>query len=438
MRPEDRRAGMAGSSGEGGDVYELPLDADLASLDAELGAAGTQARRALYGRTQPTRVFASGLRDRLLGTVATPVAAPTSPDTALLRDSTRGSRLRAGLATPGEAWAPVPLEPRLARRTPTVLPRARWALLAAAGLTGVLVFGALGARLDWLIPSPTSEATSPRPSDARTPAPSPASTQAAVVPVDSFEPTASPGPTAPVATPSAKPARTPTPTPTPTPTRKPDPTPKPEPTVPPVGTMELFAKSCPGGVLLDWAKPSSSTAHYHVLRSLGGEVPATYPADGTTDVETATSWSAGLTDGFDAGLEGGQGATYRAFAFNAEDQLLAVSPSRTVTTVAGLSLGSLGVENLGPGSIAVSWAAADVPAACFTYGKLVAATDDPEPSYLKGSPYLAAIGDPGATGVTLEGLPTGETVWMRYQLIRVTSTGKFLVGQTDVFKVTYP
>jgi hypothetical protein len=86
----------------------------------------------------------------------------------------------------------------------------------------------------------------------------------------------------------------------------------------------------------------------------------------------------------------------------------------------------------------VSWSAAVLNSACFTYGKLVASEEDPDPSYVKGSPYLAAIGDPSATGVTIDGLPSGKTVWMRYELVRVTSTGTFIVGRTSVLQVTYP
>jgi hypothetical protein len=40
--------------------------------------------------------------------------------------------------------------------------------------------------------------------------------------------------------------------------------------------------------------------------------------------------------------------------------------------------------------------------------------------------------------VTLEGLDPGTTVWMRYEIIRVTSLGKFVVASSDVKQVTYP
>ena len=45
---------------------EGPMDVDLMALDSELATAGRQARRALHGRTQPTRYFTLQLRARLL------------------------------------------------------------------------------------------------------------------------------------------------------------------------------------------------------------------------------------------------------------------------------------------------------------------------------------------------------------------------------------
>jgi hypothetical protein len=199
-----------------------------------------------------------------------------------------------------------------------------------------------------------------------------------------------------------------------------------------------MAKACPGGVILDWTKPSIEVEHYHTLRKLGGDVPATYPAAGTTEIETATTYGAGTTDGHDVTPTGGSSATYRSFAFDAEDGLMAYSPSRTVTTVGRMSLGTLSVSPAGAGSVDVGWAAPNVNAACFTYGKLVASEEDPDPSYLKGSAYWAVIDSPTSSGVHLDGLPSGKTVWLKYEVIRVTSTGKFLVAATDVVQVTIP
>ena len=55
---------------------EPAFDAGLAALDAELAAAGAQARRALHGRTQPTRVYSVDLRAWLLGRLGASATAP--------------------------------------------------------------------------------------------------------------------------------------------------------------------------------------------------------------------------------------------------------------------------------------------------------------------------------------------------------------------------
>jgi hypothetical protein len=72
--PPDRPRGALQHSDE--PSLDLPFDADLESLDEELSAAGDQARRMLYGRSQPTRLFSNALRARLLGAAEAPAAAP--------------------------------------------------------------------------------------------------------------------------------------------------------------------------------------------------------------------------------------------------------------------------------------------------------------------------------------------------------------------------
>ena len=64
MRPDDRLPNRDEASLPGADVTSDPY---LERLVAELAAAGTQARRALNGRTQPTRVYSVNLRAWLLG-----------------------------------------------------------------------------------------------------------------------------------------------------------------------------------------------------------------------------------------------------------------------------------------------------------------------------------------------------------------------------------
>ena len=64
MRPDDRLPNRDEASQSGPDLASDPY---LERLVAELAAAGTQARRALNGRTQPTRVYSVNLRAWLLG-----------------------------------------------------------------------------------------------------------------------------------------------------------------------------------------------------------------------------------------------------------------------------------------------------------------------------------------------------------------------------------
>jgi hypothetical protein len=420
MRPDDPRPGFDDLMDPG---MDLPFDADLEALDEELSVAGDQARRMLYGRMHPTRVFSNQLRARLLGQVALPAAsANAAGDVALPLGPDRGSRLRTP-ATPGEAWAPTALAPRIARRTPTILPRARWSVLAAASLAGVLVVGALGANLDWLEPSPTQSAA---PSAAlRSPAPD--ATRRPIVAVESSDPTEQPEPT-------KKPKPEPTRTPRPDPTK----TPRPDPTDPPIGPMDLVAKACPGGVVLDWSKPSTAIGHYHTLRALDGSVAASYPGGGT-EIDSATTWDAGTTDAFDASLGGGKTATYRTFAFDGDDHVIAYSQPQSVGTIDRLDITGFAWEQngAGTGSITFSWTSPSINAGCFSYGKLVASAEDPDPSYLKGAATLQVISDLGTNEVTVE-KATGTTAYVRYQLIRATSTGKFVVAQTDVLEVTFP
>lgn len=89
MRADDRYLHLLGPLDDAFDVMpDAPLDIDLVALDAELGAAGRQARRALLGRTQPTRYYSLELRIRLLARFGTPVAAPVAGEAGSPRPAT--------------------------------------------------------------------------------------------------------------------------------------------------------------------------------------------------------------------------------------------------------------------------------------------------------------------------------------------------------------
>jgi hypothetical protein len=202
--------------------------------------------------------------------------------------------------------------------------------------------------------------------------------------------------------------------------------------------MDLALTACPGGVVLDWTKPGSSVTSYRALRSSGPEAPSTYPADGGTDVATAASSSGDVTDGFDPTLDGGATPAYRVFAFGEGGQLLRFSPSQSVTTIGRKDLGTPTIENLGTAKFRVGWSTGDVTASCFSSGRLVVSDSDPEPSWAKGSTTVAVISDRLATSNVVDSLPSGGTYWVRYEILRSTGTGSFIVARTSAIQVTVP
>jgi hypothetical protein len=139
MRPEDVRIGVD----EPTDGYDIPIAAELRPLDAELAESGVRARRMLHGRTQPTNYFAMDLRARLLGaysgeepagSATVDVTVPRSPAQVPMPHP-EPRRARASLMAPFAA--------RIEVEGPSMLVSARWAFLAAAVATGLLIAGAL-------------------------------------------------------------------------------------------------------------------------------------------------------------------------------------------------------------------------------------------------------------------------------------------------------
>lgn len=422
MRPDDRDPFTSL------DEAFVPLDPELEALDGELAAGGAIARTRRDDR--PTRAFDATLRARLLAQL--PAGAATFAATA-----PRGAEG----SLPGPSWAPAPLRPSTGPRIdtgggPPARRRARWSLLAAAAaLVAMSLVAASGAfRFDGLFPGPVASPT-PSPIASEPPLESDP-VIAPPSPDTSLDPTVDPsfGPTdmpsfAPTARPTPKPTSRPTPGPTPKPTAAPAPT---------VGPMDLSLRACPGGVRVGYTQPSGSVDRYAVVRSIGSTVPPTWPADGATVVDTASGWDATVTDGFDDTLDGGTKASYRAYAFDASGDVLAMSPAKSVVGIAAGSLGTFTAEPVSPGTMTFSWAAPSVDAACFSFGKVVASPDDPDPSYLTGSPYVAVMGSPSDTSVTVGDLPSGQTVFMRYEVIVETAMGRFVAARTDVVQVTYP
>lgn len=140
------------------------LDPALAVLDDDLRRAGDRVRRthARDGRERPDAVWARGLRARLMAEAtaaaeasvaaavrATPHAAPAGSTNAGRGDrGAYGDRATLPIPTSYDR-APGQVAPRVARRTPTILPAPRWSVLAVAA---VLVASVLGLNADRLFP----------------------------------------------------------------------------------------------------------------------------------------------------------------------------------------------------------------------------------------------------------------------------------------------
>jgi hypothetical protein len=361
-------------------------DRDL-DMDRLLADAGSRARSA--SSPQPDRDFGAKLRDRL---------------TAQLPDTSPEPRIGWSL---GHLF-----------RLPRLAPLAAAAvLLVATVVAGRELYVALGED-----PTPT-------------PVPSVE---------ESLVPSAAPSLTAVEPTPSATPSPTPEPTavPTPVPTPKPTPKPTPVPTPVPVGSLSLWPATCNGGVALSWSmyEGTGAFSHYTTLRSTSPDIPAGYPpSGGAVDPGTTSTAYAEKTSAYDIGVDAGVTYYYRTMAFNAEGGVIAVSPVASAMGKPVKALGALVVEAVAEGT-QLSWTPYPGPAECFTYYKLAYSEVNPEPSYLGGDPYLAALGDPFTSQYVAgpEALVPGHTYYIRVQVIRATHTGGFLVAETDVATYTVP
>jgi hypothetical protein len=288
--------------------------------------------------------------------------------------------------------------------------------------------GVLGTLLAEASPSATP---SPSPSVSTVPPPV-SSGSPSPVPPTIAPTTAAPAPTP---KPTARPTPKPTVKPTPKPTAKPTPTPTATPR-PTVGTRAISVLGCHGGVVLDWSAWSGDTFdHYTVLRAPTSDIPAAYPPQGgATEVDGTYTQGAGKTSGVDLGVASGTWH-YRAFAFDAEDRVIAASAVGSAEAQGVKDLGALAIEPR-EGGTAFDWTPYGGAAGCFTYYKLVASETDETPSYLEGSPALWAGGSQAA-GVVVQPVEPG-TYWFRLQAIRVTDLGKFVVAETEPATYTVP
>lgn len=379
----------------------MPSDERFTSLERDLDAAGERARSADFA-SRPDRGFSEDLREQLTSQL---------PD--------RGAAAGARDHGPRVGWS-------LGQffRVPRFVP----ALVA----TSLVFAAAVGAR-ELYVAVGNGGTPTPVPSVSAAPSSEPSARESLkpiVLPTFKPIPTLEPTPV-PTAVPTVKP--------TVKPTAKPDPTPVPTPVV---GSLSLWPTTCNGGVVLSWSMyaGAGSFNHYTTLRSTSPEIPAAYPpSGGAVDPGTTYTTRVEKTSAYDIGVDAGVTYYYRAMAFNADDGVIAASSVASAMGKPVKALGGLGAAAVAEGT-KLTWAPYGGSAACFDYYKLVYSETNPEPAYLEGDPYLAAISDQAAGSYTASAaeLVPGKTYYLRVQALRSTALGTFLVAQTDVTTYLVP
>jgi hypothetical protein len=365
-------------------------------LEQQLTDAGHQARLSAGGG-RPDPLFAAELRERLVAKLETQRA---------------------------PMW-PFGLGQRLAR----VVPVSVAALLFAVAVVGATQLN-LGAP-DSSEP-PTAATREPDPTDG---------------PPHTFFPEASDEADyiVPVVTPPPTAAPTPTPPPAPTqPPPPPAPPPPPTPTPPPPGpaTLALSLKPCDGGVVIQWSKyTGGGFNHYTTLRNTVNNIPLAYPPQGGA-VDFGGTYTTDFTKLSAVDTTGTPSMTYyyRAMAFDVNDQVIAAS---AIGSAQAYPMASLDPFSVGPNGADTqfSWTPYAGPAGCFTYYKLVASPTNPDPSYLNGDPYIW-VGPTQSDGTTVVAngpdFVSGQTYFIRIQVIRTTALGAFVAAQTAVTTYLVP
>ncbi|HLY14902.1 MAG TPA: hypothetical protein VKR24_11180 [Candidatus Limnocylindrales bacterium] len=241
----------------------------------------------------------------------------------------------------------------------------------------------------------------------------------------SSAPSDTPGST-PVVSPSSRPAPSvtpvPTPRPTPTPTASPSPSPTPTPTATPA--LGLSLTSCPGGVVINWSKYSGpGFVRYVTLRSGMPTIPAAYNSG--LALAGSSTGTLGTTSAADPGNDAGATYFYRTLALGANNKVLQASQ---VVAASGASQ-----FDLGPASVVgpvVVWSLFNQPACFSDYKVLYSGSQDGFITISSRLQTNTAVPDPS-------GFSSGDTIFFRVQVLRVTPLGQFVVAQTTGSQPSY-
>ena len=193
--------------------------------------------------------------------------------------------------------------------------------------------------------------------------------------------------------------------------------------------------------MLEWSAMSDAQFHhYTVLRSRSEEIEPDYPP-----VAPAVDWGETYaTDPFvtaavDASLIPNDTVwSYRAMAYDALDQPIAVSPVRQASLLPVVALGAVTIGAADDGATRLAWDAFVGTPGCFSWYAVVASRTDPSPNAIYGSESVATISSRATNELVTRALVSGATYFVRVQAIRATPMGEFLVAQTEVGTYTVP
>jgi hypothetical protein len=197
--------------------------------------------------------------------------------------------------------------------------------------------------------------------------------------------------------------------------------------------MTLTATGCNGGVVLEWSVVDD--ARFFRYTTVRASSPGLESAAEVSGTSTKDRWSTSATD---ATAPAGSLVYYRTVALDGAGSVIGTSAVQAATAKPVTALGPVSASPGAPGQATFGWASYGGPSACFTYYKLVYSTTDPNPSYLDGDPYWAAIGDQAATSFTVDGLVSGTTYYVRVEAVRATALGRFVAASTDVLTFVAP
>jgi hypothetical protein len=195
-------------------------------------------------------------------------------------------------------------------------------------------------------------------------------------------------------------------------------------------------------VVIQWSKyTGGGFNHYTTLRNTVNNIPLAYPPQGGA-VDFGGTYTTDFTKLSAVDATGAPPTTYyyRAMAFDASDQVIAAS---AIGSAQAYPMASLDPFSVGPNGADTqfSWTPYAGPAGCFTYYKLVASPTNPDPSYLNGDPYIW-VGPTQSDGTTVVAngpdFVSGQTYFIRIQVIRTTALGAFVAAQTAVTTYLVP